>query len=133
MIYFMYHQFEHSAHNTFMCFAWISEQTTIISLYTINLTVFITEAQSVYCAARTGSLNRTVTVSSLMGLRLRVSGAKMRFPCYSIPWRLINHNFTEKLVCNIILYPSSLIIRSHDRYIGHQTNSTLRCNMISAT
>jgi hypothetical protein len=28
-----------------MCFAWISEQTSIISLYSINLSVFITEAE----------------------------------------------------------------------------------------
>jgi len=28
-----------------MCFAWISEQTAIISLYSINLSVFITEAE----------------------------------------------------------------------------------------
>ena len=39
-----------------MCFVWISEQTAIISLYSINLSVFITEAESVYCAVRTGSL-----------------------------------------------------------------------------
>jgi hypothetical protein len=26
-----------------MCFAWISEQTEIISLYSINLSIFITE------------------------------------------------------------------------------------------
>jgi hypothetical protein len=31
-----------SAHNEFMCFAWISEQTAIISPYSINLSVFIT-------------------------------------------------------------------------------------------
>ena len=48
-----------------MCFVWISEQTAIISLYSINLSVFITEAESVYCAVRTGSLNRTDTVSYL--------------------------------------------------------------------
>jgi hypothetical protein len=114
--YFMYHQFEHSeilcsTHNTFMCFLWISEQRAIISLYIINLSVFITETESVYCAVRTGSLNQTLTVSSLMGLRLRISGAKMSFPYFTITWRLINQNFAEKLVCNIILYPSSLIIR----------------------
>ena len=45
-----------SAHNAFMCFVWISEQTAIISLYSINLAVFKTEAESVYCAVRTGSL-----------------------------------------------------------------------------
>ena len=28
-----------------MCFAWISEQTAIISLYSINLSLFITEAE----------------------------------------------------------------------------------------
>ena len=50
-----------------MCFAWISEQTPIISLYSNHLSVFITEAQSVYCAVRTGSLNQIDTVSYLKG------------------------------------------------------------------
>jgi hypothetical protein len=39
-----------------MCFVWISEQTAIISLYSINWLVFITETVCVYCAVRTGSL-----------------------------------------------------------------------------
>jgi len=39
----MYHQ---HAHNAYMCLAWISEQTANISLYSINLSVFITEAES---------------------------------------------------------------------------------------
>ena len=43
-----------------MCFAWISEQTTIISLYKIKLSAFITDAD-VYCAVRTWSLNQTYT------------------------------------------------------------------------
>jgi hypothetical protein len=43
-------------HSVFMCFVWISEQTAIISLYSINSLVFITETESVYCAVRTGSL-----------------------------------------------------------------------------
>jgi hypothetical protein len=34
-------------------------RTAIISLYSINLSVFITEAESVYCAVRPGSLNET--------------------------------------------------------------------------
>jgi len=68
----MYHQLQHSeilcsAQNACMCFAWISEQKAIVSLYSINLTVFITEAESVYCAVRTGYLNQTDTVSSLNG------------------------------------------------------------------
>ena len=66
----MYHQLQHSeilcsAQNAFMCFAWISEQTAIISVYSSNLPVFITEAESVYSEVRTGSLNQTDTVSSL--------------------------------------------------------------------
>ena len=43
-------------HSVFMCFAWIWEQTAIISLYNINWLVFITETECVYCAVRTGSL-----------------------------------------------------------------------------
>jgi hypothetical protein len=36
-----------------MCFVWISEQTAIISLYSINGLVCITETECVYCAVRT--------------------------------------------------------------------------------
>jgi hypothetical protein len=39
-----------------MCFVWISEQTAIISLYSINWLVCITETECVYCAVRTGAL-----------------------------------------------------------------------------
>ena len=50
-----------------MCFVWISEQTAIFSVYSINWLVFITEAESVFCTVRTGSLNLTDTVSFLKG------------------------------------------------------------------
>jgi hypothetical protein len=40
-------------HSVFMCFVWISEQTAIISLYSINWLVCITEMECVYCAVRT--------------------------------------------------------------------------------
>ena len=50
------------SHSVFMCFVWISEQTAIISLYSINWLVSITETESVYCAVRAGSLN-TVHIS----------------------------------------------------------------------
>ena len=36
-------------HSVFMCFVWIWEQTAIISLYSINWLVFITETECVYC------------------------------------------------------------------------------------
>jgi hypothetical protein len=36
-----------------MCLVWIWEQTAIISLYSINWLVCITETECVYCAVRT--------------------------------------------------------------------------------
>ena len=41
----------------FICCFWISEQTAIIFLYSINCVVFITETECVYCAVRTESLS----------------------------------------------------------------------------
>ena len=43
-------------HSVFMCFVWIWEQTAIISLYSIDWLIFITETESVYCAVRAESL-----------------------------------------------------------------------------
>jgi hypothetical protein len=40
-----------------MCFVWISEQTAIISLYSINCLIFITEMEFVYCAVQAESFN----------------------------------------------------------------------------
>jgi hypothetical protein len=40
----------------FTCFLWISEQTAIISLYSINWLGFVTETECVYCAVRTERL-----------------------------------------------------------------------------
>jgi len=44
-------------HSEFMYSIRISEHTAIVSLYSINWLVCITEAESVYCAVRTGYLN----------------------------------------------------------------------------
>ena len=55
----MYHQFNIQqvyvlpTQTVFMCFVWISEQTAIISLYSINWLVFVTDTERVYCAVRT--------------------------------------------------------------------------------
>ena len=37
-------------------FIWLSEETVTFALHVINILVFITEAESVYCAVRTESL-----------------------------------------------------------------------------
>jgi len=39
-------------------FVWPQKKTVIISLYSIKWMIFINETQSVYCAVRTGSLNK---------------------------------------------------------------------------
>jgi hypothetical protein len=51
-------------HSVFMCFVWIWEQMVIISLYSINWLVFITETECVYCAVRSA---HTVYLSVLCG------------------------------------------------------------------
>ena len=40
-------------HIVFMLFVWISEQTAIISLYSIKWLIFVTATESVYCEVRT--------------------------------------------------------------------------------
>jgi hypothetical protein len=42
-----------------MCFVWLSDQTVTFALDIINRLVFITEAESVYCAVRTEPLYNT--------------------------------------------------------------------------
>jgi len=51
-----------------MCCVFISEQTATCATYSINRLVFIIEVKSVYCAVRTGSLNKAFCASSLKGL-----------------------------------------------------------------
>ena len=53
---FNIHQFYVLPTQLYLCFVWISEQTAIITLYSINWLVFITQTQCVYCAVRTGCL-----------------------------------------------------------------------------
>ena len=50
-----------------MCFVFIWEQTAFCPTYIIKWLVFITEMKSVYCAVRTGSLNKVVCASYLKG------------------------------------------------------------------
>jgi len=50
-----------------MCFVFIWEQTATCPTYSINWWVSITEIKSVYCAVRTGSLNKAICSSSVTG------------------------------------------------------------------
>jgi hypothetical protein len=73
----------------FMCFVWIWEQTAIISLYSINWLVCITETECVYCMVRTGSL-----------CVLCVSQNKPIISLYSINW-LVCITETECVYCAV--------------------------------
>ena len=63
-------------HTVFMCFVWISEQTAIISLYSINWLVFITETESVY-----SKLNNRNLLDRIRSLLARDAGlSNKNFP-----------------------------------------------------
>jgi hypothetical protein len=70
--YFIYHEvltFTNSTfcpHSVFICFLCISKQTVIISLYSINWLVFVTE-MCVYCAARVDCLTMLQGILSFEG------------------------------------------------------------------
>jgi hypothetical protein len=86
-------------HNVFMCFVWISEQTTIISLYSINWLVFITETECVYCAVRTESLNNsTFCPHSVFMCFVWISEQTAIISLYSINW-LVFITATECVYC----------------------------------
>jgi len=52
--------YQHFNIQQFYVLLWISEQTAIISVYNINWLVCIAKTECVYCAVRTGSLNKAV-------------------------------------------------------------------------
>jgi hypothetical protein len=69
------------------CFVWISEQTAIISLYSINWLVFITETQCVYCVVRTRSLyNATFCPYSVFMCFVWIWEQTAIISLYSINW-----------------------------------------------
>jgi hypothetical protein len=65
--------------SVFMCSVWISGQTAIISLYSSNWFVYITDMESVYCAVRAGSLNR-IRLFSSFGLAMAQAVVRRPLP-----------------------------------------------------
>jgi len=82
-------------HTVFMCFVWISEQRAIISLYSINWLVFITETECVYCAVRTGYLNIIWVLCSIW-----ISEQTAIISLYSINW-FVFITETESVYCAV--------------------------------
>ena len=84
-----------SQHSVFMCFVWIWEQTAIISLYSINWLVCITETEWVYCAVRTGDLN-VIWVICFIWIWEQTAIISL----YSINW-LVSITETEWVYCAV--------------------------------
>ena len=89
-------------HSVFMCFVWIWEQTAIISLYSINWLVFITETECVYCAVRTGSLYVILTFCphSVFMCFVRIWEQTAIISLHSINW-LVFITETKCLYCAV--------------------------------
>jgi hypothetical protein len=71
-------------HGVFMCFVWISEQTAIISLCSINWLVFMAETDCVYCAVLTGSSNIIHVNPTLEGVKVRRGGTLPLLLCVCV-------------------------------------------------
>jgi hypothetical protein len=87
-------------HTVFMCFVWIWEQTAIISLYSVNWLVFVTETGSVYCAVRTEHLtftNPTFCPHSVFMCSVWIWEQTAIISLYSVNW-LVFVTETECLV-----------------------------------
>ena len=87
--------------HTQMCFVWIWEQTAIISLYSVNWLVFITETECVYCAVRTGSLyTSTFCPHSVFMCFVWIWEQTTIISLYSINW-LVFITETECVYCAV--------------------------------
>jgi len=75
-----------------MWFVFIWEQTATCATYSINWLVFITEMKSVYSAARTGSLNKAVCASPIIGTVIKhfLFPWKEEKPLFSGSWDFLN-------------------------------------------
>jgi len=92
-----------SAHTAvFMCFMWISEQTAIISLYSINWLVCVTETECVYCGVRTGSLYTTLRSAhtAVFMCFVWISEQTAIISLYNINW-LVCIAETENVYCAV--------------------------------
>jgi ribosomal protein S26 len=104
-------------HSVFMCFVWISEQTAIISLYSINWLVSITKRQCVYCAVPAGSLNIRSAQHSVFMCFVWISEQTEIISLYSINWLVIITE-TECVYCAVRTGSLNIILRSaHTVYL----------------
>ena len=101
-----------SPHSVFMCFVWISEQTAIISLYSINWLVCITEMECVYCAVRTGYLyNSASCPHSVFMCFVWISEQTAIISLYNINW-LVFITQTKCVYCAVRTGSFNITLRS---------------------
>jgi hypothetical protein len=89
-------------HSVFMCFVWISEQTAIISPYSINWLAFITKTVCVYCAVRSEFYIYFRIIQALKGKDAQcdiIAGGATNQNWYGRLWRR-----DEPLKANWLLY-----------------------------
>ena len=105
-------------HSVFMCFVWIWEQTTIISLYNINWLVCITETECVYCAVQTVSLHIILRSAHTVYLCfVWISEQTAIISLHSINW-LVFITETECVYCAVWTGSLYIILRSaHTVYL----------------
>jgi len=107
-------------HSALICFLWIWKQTAIISLYSINWFVFITEMECVYCAVRAGYLN---VIQKYFRLPLPVSfghrSASSPIPIWNprilrgvVLWKTLTVPLVEQHMCIHTLIQASCVFVS---------------------
>jgi hypothetical protein len=92
-----------------MCFVWIWEQTAIISLYSINWLVCITEKECVFCAVRSEHLtftNSTFCQRSVFMCFVWIWEQTAIFSLYNINW-LVCITQAESVYCAVRSYSSN--------------------------
>ena len=89
-------------HSVFMCFVWIWEQTAIISLYSIDWLVFITETECVYCAVWAHYL---YTIQGYFILSSGVASATQQVSSSSLVCRWTHIPFPKHNVAVCDFYP----------------------------
>jgi len=96
-----------------MCFAWIWEQTAIISLYNINWLVCITQTECVYCAVRTESLYKILRSAphSVFMCFVWILEQTAIISLYNINW-LVCITETESVYCEVRAESLYTILRS---------------------
>ena len=102
-----------------MCFMWISEHAAIISLCHINWLVFITETECVYCAVRTESLSKLMSMFVIKRVSVRHKFCTHTKQCFKLRFYMTTRLFTP---IEDLIHPPSvdvITIYHHNHHRRH--------------